>query len=290
MLETRHKTVLLKQSIDFLNVQKGAWYVDATVGQAGHALEIIRRGGRVLGIEANPETRIWVEENVREPELKIVAGNFRDIKKLLTENGFSKVSGVLFDLGLSTFELNNSGRGFSYLKDEPLDMRLDPMVDGPTAGQIINELTQKDLYEIFIKFGEIRDALRLSQSLVRARSIRKFRTTQDLVSLVESALRPRNRYRMLSQVFQTLRMVVNRETESLEKALLGVGELLGSGGRLVVISFHSLEDRMTKRQFLECQKMGLFRILTRNPLRPMGEEVLVNPRARSAKLRVLEKL
>lgn len=282
-----HKSVLLKEAVDGLNVKVGGRYVDATLGQAGHALEIIRRGGEALGIEANPETRQWLDQNVREPKLRVMAGNFRDIGKIVESAGWAIVDGIIFDLGLSTFELKGSGRGWSFVGNEPLDMRLDPMAKGATAADILNQANPDELYEIFTKFGEIRNSGRLLAALVHGRRLKKIKTTTDLVSLVETAFPPEATRSSLPQIFQALRIVVNEELKSLEIALKGGFGRLGPGGRLVVISFHSLEDRIVKKAFLDLERRGWG--VSIGPGRPGRREILTNPSSRSAKLRIFEK-
>lgn len=295
-MEAAHRPVLLKESVDFLGVQPGGLYIDATVGQAGHALEIVRRGGRVLGIEANPETRQWLEQNVKTENLKIQAGNFADLKRIAQAAGVDKADGILFDLGLSTFELENSGRGFSYLRNEPLDMRLDRQTQSLSAAEALNDLSPEKLYEIFTKLGEIDDAGRLSRALVRQRSLGRIISTFDLVSLVETAFLPRRskspgrRFSFLSRVFQALRIFVNQELAALKRALPQALELLVPEGRLVVLSFHSLEDRVVKNQFRRWQAEGVARVLTNRPLRAAEIEILKNKASQSARLRALEKV
>lgn len=295
-MEAVHRAVLLEESVDFLRVRPGALYIDATVGQAGHALEIVRRGGRVLGIEANPETRRWLNQNIKAENLVIAAGNFVDLKKIAQTAGFAKVQGIIFDLGLSTFELENSGRGFSYLKNEPLDMRFDPQVQALSAAGVLESLSQEELYEIFTKFGEITNAGRLSRALVRQRKLGKIVSTFDLVSLVETALLPREgkspglRFSSLSKVFQALRIFVNQELAVLRLGLPQALELLAPGGRLVTLSFHSLEDRVVKNQFRVWQAARRARVLTSRPLRAPRTEILKNRASQSVRLRALERI
>ncbi|MCL5004175.1 MAG: 16S rRNA (cytosine(1402)-N(4))-methyltransferase RsmH [Patescibacteria group bacterium] len=292
-MERVHQTVLLEEVLDLLRVQPGGCYIDATVGQGGHSWGIIRRGGTVLGIETDPVTVNWLKKYLAElndkrtlQNFKLVRGNFANLSSLAAENGFGRVAGIIFDLGLSSFELSYSGRGFSYQTDEPLDMRFDPDNGGSTAADLLNELNEEELYEIFTKFGEERDARRLAQALVRLRLVERFKTTRELRDFVETASQP-NPAR-LSRIFQALRIAVNDELSNLKKGLLSAVDLLEPGGRVAVIAFHSLEDRLVKEQFRfwSGQKRG--QVITRTPVRPSREELFGNRRCRSAKLRVFE--
>lgn len=291
-----HKPVLLKEVLDFLNVQSGGRYIDATLGQGGHTLEIIRRGGEVLGIEADGREAAWARAYfeslaLNEGRPRIVQANFREIGRVAAETGYAPVEGILFDLGLSTWQLKNSGRGFSFQKDEILDMRFDPDRQLTTAADLVNRLTGEELYEILTKFGEERDARKLVAGLVRARNLKEIKSTFDLVALVESARQPREGVRRsLARVFQALRLAVNGELDALAQGLSQAPDLLKPGGRVIVLSFHSLEDRLVKRQFKDWQRRGLGRILTPRPARPVREEVLRNNASRGAKLRVWQKV
>ena len=300
-MEPIHKSVLLKEVLDFLKIEPGAKYVDATLGQAGHSLEIARMGGLVLGIEANPQTLSWAEgylNTLKDPELtnriKSVRGNFRDLARIAAGSGFNGAHGVLFDLGLSTFELKESGLGLSFLKDEPLDMRFDPESQEVTAAGLINSLDKGELYGIFIKFGEERDAERIVSAIVRGRRIKKIETSCDLVALIDSAYQPKlpghGLTGHLAKVFQALRIAVNEELESLKDALPQAFEVLQSGGRVCVISFHSLEDRIVKETFNRWAEEGLGTVLSKRPVAAGEKELKENRSGRSAKLRMFEKL
>lgn len=299
-IEPVHRPVLLEEVIRSVEVAPGEKYVDATLGQAGHSLEIARKGGFVLGIEANPKTLAWTKNYINrlddkqiESRIRAVPGNFRDLQKIADENGFREISGVLFDLGLSTYELNQGGLGFSFLKDEFLDMRLNPKVQEITASGLINSLEKGELYGVFTKFGEERDAERISSAIVRGRRIKKVKTTFDLVSLVESAYQPipsqREIYNHLAKVFQSLRITVNGELGSLREALPQAFRLLRGGGRICVISFHSLEDRIVKETFAGWVRGGAGVYLNRKPVGADRFQISKNRSARSAKLRVFKK-
>lgn len=297
-----HKAVLLDEVIDYLDVSPGKRYIDATLGQAGHALEMARHGGEVLGIEANQKTFDWVNQflsNQNEDlkrQIKVVLGNFVDLDRIARNQGFSSVDGILFDLGLSTLELRNGGLGFSFLTNEPLDMRLDQDAQTKAAADLVNRGDARELYRILIKYGEERDAHKIVGSIIKGRKLRKIETTFDLVSLIDSAYQSKSskdERRELknhrAKVFQALRIAVNRELENLQVALPKAFGLIRKGGRLCVITFHSLEDRVVKNYFRESQRMGRGKLVVEKPLTPGRLEIEENYSARSAKLRILEK-
>lgn len=259
----RHIPVLLKEAVDGLDVKPGGMYIDATFGSGGHTAEIERLGGRVLTIDVDPNT------------LAAVKGNFRDIEKIAKENGYEWVDGILFDLGVSSMQLNTPERGFSYRYKGPLDLRFD-QTKGKTASDIVNTYSEGELYEIFSKFGEENGARALARLVVRARQVAPINTTERLVEVVDSS-KP-----TLSRIFQALRIEVNDELGALKAGLTGAKALLKDGGMLVVISFHSLEDRIVK-QFM---RENGWAVITQKPIIPADSEARNNPRARSAKLRV----
>lgn len=306
MKDSIHKPVLLKEIIEFLNIKKGGKYIDATVGSGGHSLEIIKKGGIVLGIDCDP----WAVKAAREflssacPTLKrggsalgfknlwrLAQGNFRDLKKIALKNDFYPVEGIIFDLGVSSYQLEVGERGFSFRREGPLDMRMDPKLK-VTAADLINTLSENEITEIFKKFGEEKYARRIARGICRAREIRPIKTTKELVEIIIRNL-PRGERRKkhpARKCFQALRIVVNDELGNLKEALPQAIELLKKGGRLAVISFHSLEDRIVKNFFKEEEKKGNLKILTKKPIRPTEEEKKLNPRSRSAKLRVAQKI
>lgn len=285
-----HTPVLLQEVIKYLNVEKGKRYIDATIGGGGHAVEILNRGGIVLGIDVDEEAIEYIKEKVKIGEnLILVRGNFRDIDKIARLNGFDKVDGILFDLGVSSHQLEAHDRGFSFQKEEPLDMRMDQSLT-VTAADLINGLTRKELYELFTKLGEERYARAISDSIVRARGIRQIETTKELADIVVG-VSPRQAGRHpATKVFQALRIAVNSELENIKEALPKVVTLLKKNGKIGVISFHSLEDRIVKNFFLEFQKRGQGRVLTKRPVRPSLKEIEINNKSRSAKLRVFENI
>lgn len=292
MNESDHKPVLLNEVLEFLAVRERERYIDATVGRGGHAIEIIRRGGVLLGIDRDAETINHLKREWRQQEnivnWQLVTGNFSDIKQIATKTGFTDVHGVLFDLGLSSWQLEQSGRGFSYQRDEPLDMRMS--LDASfTAADLLNNSTRQELYEIFTRFGEEQHSRRLAKAVFRARPLKSTGELRELLS-GETPGRQQDKLRTVARVFQAVRIAVNREISNLKLALPQALELLKTGGRLLVISFHSLEDRTVKQIYLAAEKENRGKIITKKPLRPTPEEVKRNRRANAAKLRVLEKL
>lgn len=278
-----HKPVLLKEALDFLKVEKGKRFIDATVGEGGHALAIARRGGIVLGIDQDPKI---LEQAKRYLDNKavLVQGNFKEIDRIARENRFTEVDGILMDLGISSWQLEKSGRGFSFQRDEPLDMRADPTLT-VTAADLLNGLSQDELEKLFQKYGEEERAKSLASFVFRARSLRPFRTTLDLVRVIEKAVRKRERIHPATKIFQALRIAVNDESSNLRSALPRAFEVLGAEGRMLVISFHSLEDREVKRFFKRMGEENRGTILTDKPIRPTAEEIAENPRSRSARMR-----
>lgn len=287
-----HRPVLLNEAIGYLNVQPGGLYVDATFGLGGHAVAILKAGGKVLGLDADEESlrlggeRLSDELNDLKDNLILVRGNFREIGKIARENGFGSVNGVLFDLGFSSWQLEYSGRGFSFQRDEPLDMRLDNRLK-VTAADLINGLGKQELYELFTRLGEETRARRLAELIVESRRIAPILKASDLAKRINQAVGGKFKYRHpATKIFQALRMAVNDELNCLRAALPQAFKLLQPKGRLVVISFHSLEDRLVKNYFRSVSAMSL--ILTKKPVTPSEPEIRENLRARSAKLRALE--
>lgn len=281
-----HKPVLLEEALEFLKVEKGKRFIDATVGEGGHAREIIRRGGKVLGIDQDPAILEQAKRRLGNQAV-LVQGNFREIDRIARENKFTEVDGVLMDLGISSWHLKESGRGFSFQKDEPLDMRADPNLS-VTAADLLNGLTSDELEKLFQKFGEEKRAKQFALAVVRARSLRPFRTTADLVGVAEKVGR-RDRIHPATRIFQALRIAVNDEVENLRSVLPRAFEVLKTGGRLVVVSFHSLEDREVKNFFQRMKRNDQGVGLTDKPLRPRPAEVSQNPQSRSARLRAMER-
>lgn len=293
-----HVPVLLKGAIEGLNVRQGGKYIDATIGGGGHSLEILKRGGKVLGIDVDPEAIRYVEESIKyqvagiKSNLTLVRGNFVHLKEISKDHGFTKVAGILFDLGVSSHQLETDYRGFSFNTEAALDMRMDPNLQ-VTAADLINGLNEGELYELFSKLGEEYHSRAIARAIVRARAIKPIKTCNELAGIVVKARGGRGRFdrtHPATRVFQALRIAVNDELNNLRKALPQALELLEKEGRLVILSFHSLEDRIVKNFFKEQQTEGVLGILTKKPIRPRQEEIRINPRSRSTKMRIAEKL
>jgi 16S rRNA (cytosine1402-N4)-methyltransferase len=293
-----HKTVLQKEAIDGLNVKVGGRYIDATLGGGGHSFEILKRGGEVLGLDVDQEAIDYVWKQIKNQKskfkekvngIRLVKGNFANIDKLAKENGFENIAGAVFDLGVSSHQLDTPERGFSFQTESTLDMRMDRDLS-IKAYDLINGLTKKELYEILTKFGEERFAWIISESIVSARQVAPIRTTRELSEIIRKATRIKDKkINPATKTFQALRIVVNDEVNNLSDGLAVIFDLLKSKGRIVVISFHSLEDRVVKNQFREWSERDLGEIVTKKPITPTVLEISQNKRARSAKLRVFEK-
>ncbi len=286
-----HVPVLLQESLEFLNVHAGGFYIDATLGGGGHAEAILRKQGRVLGIDRDPAALGRAEARLREVgELLILKhGNFAEIDALHAETGLPPADGLLADLGVSSWQLEDAGRGFSFERRGPLDMRMDPS-SSVTAADIVNQSRERDLADLFFRLGEERHSRRIARAIMRARPIE---STTNLAQVVSRAIPSRAGLRHLhpaTRTFLALRLAVNEELESLAAFLSKALSVLRPSGRLVVISFHSLEDRLVKQAMQRWRREGSARILTPKVVRPLVEEMGTNPRSRSARLRAAEKL
>lgn len=288
-----HKPVLLKEAIESLKVEKGGKYIDATLGDAGHTVEILKKGGQVLGIEINENALKRAENRVAQEgfrdEFTGVLGNFKNIEEIAKRSGFSKVNGIVYDLGYSSYELEEGELGLSFQLDEPLDMRLDKSL-GVTAADLLNSLNEKSIADMIFKFSGERMSRKFAKAIVEARKLKKIQTTKELVEIINSVSSPgyeRGRINPATRTFQALRIVVNDEIGNLEKSLPQAARLLLPGSVIVLITFHSLEDK-TAKDFSRRARPSINEVLKR-PLVPSEEEVLENPRSRSAKMRVFEK-
>ncbi len=281
-----------------LNCRPGRLYVDGTVGEGGHAVAILDRlmqAGELIGLDRNPVVLQRAASRLAPytSRFRLFHRSFSQLGEVLEMVQVQEVSGILLDLGLSLYLLERSGRGFSFRLDEPLDMRFDPDEPVPTAADLVNSLPPTELEKIFREYGEEPRARRLARLVVETRRRRAFRTTQQLVEVVRQALgpgRPRGRIHPATRIFQALRIAVNRELEELDFFLSHAPGWLEPGGRLVVLSYHSLEDRLVKQRFLAWDRAGVMRRLTKKPVQPGDAEVRQNPRSRTAKLRIAEKL
>lgn len=294
-MNTYHTSVLLHETIESLQIKKGAKYIDGTLGGGGHTFEILKKGGSVLGLDVDEDALEFVKQKVKLENAKVidnvvlVKGNFKDIDSIARAHGFAPVAGVLLDLGVSSHHFDAPERGFSFQHDAPLDMRMDQDLQ-VKAADLVNVLTRSELTELFTKFGEERFTRSIAAQIVEARKSKRIETTTELARIVRKAVPfSKKGINPATQVFQALRIAVNDELNNLIEALPRVISLVEKGGRVAVISFHSLEDRIVKRSFLEFEKKGLGTIVTKKPIVPTDEEIARNSRSRSSKLRVFEK-
>jgi 16S rRNA (cytosine1402-N4)-methyltransferase len=301
--EVGHVPVLLKEAIDFLAVRRGGTYIDATVGLGGHSYEIAKRlgaPGHLIGLDKDPAAlgiareRLVVrpsslvvgqKQELDWPTIELRHGSFAD---LANDAGRTTVNGILADLGVSSLQFSDPARGFSFQAEGPLDMRMNPQAE-LTAEQVVNRFDERELADVIYEFGEERRSRRIARAIVRSRPIR---STAHLAEVISAAARPMKPQRIhpATRTFQALRIFVNRELDDLRALLKAAPQLLRPGGRLVIISFHSLEDRIVKDALREGVKHGHYRLLTKKPITPGVEEINRNPRARSAKLRAAERI
>jgi 16S rRNA (cytosine1402-N4)-methyltransferase len=288
----KHIPVLLKEVIDLLNVRDGKTYVDCTLGGGGHAEALLQKSqfqnlkSKIIGIDTDHQALEAAKERLSQYQnLEFVHDNFRNLKKILTQ----KVDGILLDLGVSSYQIDEASRGFSLQKDGPLDMRMDQSLK-LTAETIVNEYSKDALEKIFKEFGEERFFRRIAGAILAKRSKNKIKSTFELKEVIEKAIPTWKKRESITRIFQALRIAVNEELTSLKIALEDAVDLLNPGGRIVVISYHSLEDRLAKYAFREAKEAGHLKIITKKPLRPSAEEIASNPRAGSAKLRAGEKI
>jgi len=287
-----HVPVLVREALDFISVRPEGTYIDATLGAGGHAEEILKRlgSGRLLGLDRDPRALEVARARLAgfSEKLTMQHGNFAEIDALHAASGLPPADGVLADLGLSSLQLDDASRGFSFNLPGPLDMRMDPHSE-KTAADLANQTGEWDLANLIYKLGEERHSRRIARAIVKARP---YRLTTELAQVVTRAIPSRaglHQIHPATRTFMALRLAVNDELENLEQFLDRVLLVLRPGGRVVILSFHSLEDRLVKHAFQRWQREGRARILTRKVVRPTQEEVRVNPRARSAKLRAAEK-
>ena len=326
-----HIPVLLKEVIEILNPKPGEFFIDGTVGSGGHALEILKKigpKGKLLGIDLDQkqlektyqsilrtsDVLIWTSDvlklKIKDTEIILVQGNYADLPEILKENKLPKADGLLLDLGMSSEQLEHSGRGFSFMKNEPLIMQyqfqevrpprgstsriLTSIYEevGPrkieTAAEVVNSFSEKELAEIIYKYGEERFSRKIAQKIVEERRKKRILTTFELVEVIKKSV-PKNyergRIHPATRTFMALRIYINQELTNLEKLLNSLEQALKIGGRIAIISFHSLEDRIVKNYFREKFKERKMEILTKKPIGPTFQEIQANPRSRSAKLR-----
>jgi 16S rRNA (cytosine1402-N4)-methyltransferase len=296
--EASHVPVLLKEVIDFLNVRRGGTYIDATVGLGGHSYEIAKRlgaPGHLIGLDKDPAALEIAGSRLRPSDLSEADWPAIELRQAsfasLAEGRSPIADGLLADIGLSSLQLSDAARGFSFQADGPLDMRMDPRSER-TAEQVVNHLDERELADVIYEFGEERRSRRIARAIVRSRPIR---STAHLADVISAAARPMNsetrRIHPATRTFQALRIFVNRELDDLRALVEAAPRILKPRGRVVVISFHSLEDRIVKDAFREAaNKYKHFRVLTKKPVTASEEEQDRNPRARSAKMRAAEKV
>lgn len=291
----RHISVLTNEVMESLQLKSNANVIDCTLGDGGHAemmLEKISPEGKLLGIDADPESILRAKQNLYKFGARAVFArdNFVNLLKIIEENKFGKADGILLDLGWSSPQFEERGRGFSFQRNEPLDMRYDPNANNTTAGEMVNSLSAKELEKIFREYGEEKLSGKITRLIVERRKEKAIKTTQDLVEIIEEAYKHRRgRIHPATKVFQALRIAVNNELQVLKRVLPEAVEVLNSGGRLSVIAFHSLEDRIIKHYF-KSQEGKTLKIIYKKPKVATREECEKNPRARSAKLRTIEKI
>lgn len=289
LVEASHRPVLLQETLLALQVQPGGRYIDCTIGEGGHAAAILEAsspGGLLLGLDTDPDAIKFAQNRLKTygKSFFLVNQNFSHLEEVCQRYDFYPVHGILFDLGVSSLQLEKEGRGFSFQREAPLDMRFDPH-ESLTAEEIVNHFPEKELALILQKYGEERKSHLLARHIVQNRPIK---STLQLAELCRRTVNSRKgRIHPATRTFQALRLAVNRELEALSLALPQAVRLLGPGGRLVVISFHSLEDRLVKN-FMRREKR--LKVLNKKVIRPTAGEVRENPRSRSAKLRVAERL
>jgi 16S rRNA (cytosine1402-N4)-methyltransferase len=290
--EIYHPPVLLKESLGYLKADKGGIFVDATLGGGGHTEAILRANpkNRVIGIDRDEEA---IERALKRLEpfgdrVSIYHANFSQIGKVLEEEGIDRVDGILFDLGVSHFHLRGE-RGFTVWKEQPLDMRMDRR-QKLTAKDVVNRLSERELSELIFKYGEERFARKIAREIVRRRKKKEIETTKELADIVESVIPKKlwagRKKHPAVKTFQAIRIYVNREFEEIERGIPEAAEFVKPGGRIVVITFHSLEDRLVKNILKNLEN---FKVVTKKPVQPTEEEVRENPASRSAKLRAVER-
>ena len=301
MSEPLHIPVLRDEVLAHLAPRPGGRYVDATINGGGHTralLEASAPDGRVLGIDRDPAVlailRADLADAIETGRLTVAHASFAALRAVLDEHHVGPVDGILFDLGLSSFHLDASERGFSFQRNEPLDMRFDPTeVDRDTAADILDSHSAEELTALLRTYGEERFASRIARTVVARRRSEPLRTTADLLDAVTQSLPPNVRWRAArdaARVFQALRIATNAELEAVAAALPHASAALAPGGRLVVLAFHSLEDRLVKTFLRAEQQVGRLRVLTKKPIQPGDAEIAANPRAASAKLRAAERV
>lgn len=310
-MEFKHKSVLLKETIEYLNIRPDGVYVDGTLGGGGHAYEVCKRlskKGRFVGIDQDEDAIKAATRRLSEFEdkIQIIRGNYCDMQEVLAEEGLVGVDGIVLDLGVSSYQLDDPTRGFTYRVDAPLDMRMDKRRDF-TAKDLLNTYSEQELYRIIREYGEDKFAKNIAKHIVQAREKKKIETTGELTEIIKAAIPAKVRMsggHPAKRTFQAIRIELNRELQVLEESLEDMIYLLNPGGRICIITFHSLEDRIVKNIYKKsenpctcpsdfpvcvCGKQPLGRVVTKRPVVPTEEELAYNSRSKSAKLRVFER-
>jgi len=305
-----HNPVLLDEVLECILPEKGKTIVDGTLGGGGHTEAILRAGARVVGVDQDDQALKFASSRLDEFSASFTPlhGNFADLPRLLTDAGVGKVDGILVDIGVSSWQLDEADRGFSFGKEGPLDMRMDRS-EGKTAADLVNTLSEQELRTIFYEYGEERAGSKIARRIVERRQDKPFTTTTELADFISKVIPrakgPSGKIHPATRVFQALRIAVNDELGALRRFLDNAGELLNPGGRLIVITFHSLEDRIVKQFFKHASQTHIdrkewpeprpnpdfrYKLITRRPVTASAEEIKNNKRSRSAKLRVVEKI
>ena len=287
-----HQAVLQKEVLEYLDPKPNENFIDCTIGEGGHTTAILQKNkpnGKVLGIEIDPEIYQEFKKRIRESSNRLILINdsYVNLKEIVKKLKFAPIDGILFDLGMSSWHLENSGRGFSFLRNEPLDMRFSPESNSLTAQDIINKWSEPEIEKVLKEYGEERFSKKITLEIIKERKEKPIKTTFQLIEVIKRAIPGkycRGRIHFGTRTFQALRIAVNDELNNLKKVLPQAVEVLSSEGRIVIISFHSLEDRIVKNFFRDLDKVKL-KILTKKPITPNEVEIKINRRSRSAKLR-----
>ena len=305
-MEFKHQPIMLNECIENLNIKKDGIYVDGTMGGAGHSSKIVEKlgNGLLIGIDRDLEALEASKKRLKDYDnVKYVHGRHEDILEHLSALGIDRIDGVLLDLGISSYQIDEGARGFSYTKDAELDMRMDQTQE-LSAKDIVNDYSIEELEKIFFEYGEEKFSKRIAERIAQARKIKAIETTYELADIVRSAV-PKDAVNSFKRIFQALRIEVNGELKELKKAILDIASVLNDGGRICIITFHSLEDRIVKETFLElqgkctcpkdfpkcvCGFKSYGKVITRKPIVPTEQEMEENPRSKSAKLRVFERI
>lgn len=288
-----HIPVLLKEVLEYLNIKPGGVYIDGTVGLGGHSEEILKslKYGILIGMDLDKDSLAISFDRLKSSTVKVILeeGNYKDLPLVLEKYGIDSVDGILLDLGFSSFQVSSPHKGFSFLLEGPLDMRFsknEPL----TAERVINKASESKLVEIFTKYGESRAAKKIARKIVERRKSNPIRTTKELAELVTSVIPKKGKIHPATCVFQAIRIYVNKELDNLKGAIPKLIDCLKPRGRICIISYHSLEDRIVKKWFQELEKASKGKRITKKPIVPTREEKKANPRSRSAKLRCFERV